>query len=211
MFARILVSLSLLCVSSLPVLAKNGPAEFGEISVYLKGDYGSSPALRTAFTAEVNRLMGSLGYHVNWPYHAINVPGTLVVVTAEGSCSPNTDESGSPENKPLASTQDSNGHVLPFVWIKCGDLNALLAPGLRAYPAAQDAKYGRALARVLAHEFFHILAQTPHHAESGIAQSAVSERNLLGLSFEFDEETRALLRINRKIASNAPASSTTGF
>lgn len=211
MFARILVALSLLCVSSLPVLAKNGPSESGELSVYLRGDFGSSPALRSAFTAEVNRLMGSLGYHVNWPYHAINVPGTLVVVTAEGSCSPNTDESASPENKPLASTQDSNGHVLPFVWIKCEDLNALLAPGLRGHPAAQDAKYGRALARVLAHEFFHILAQTPHHAESGIAQSAVSQRNLLGISFDFDEETRAIVRGNRKVASDAAPSVTIGF
>jgi hypothetical protein len=155
--------------------------------------------------------MGSLGYHVNWPYHAINVPGALVVVTAEGSCSPNTDESMVPENKPLASTQDSNGHVLPFVWVKCGVLNALLAPGLHGHPADQDAKYGRALGRVLAHEFFHILAQTPHHADSGIAQSSVSERNLLGTSFEFDEETRAILRGDRKVAAIAPASTPTGF
>ncbi len=211
MFARILVSLSLLCVSGLPVLAKNGPAESGEISVYLKGDFGTSPPLRTAFTAEVNRLMASLGYRVNWPYHAMNVPGTLVVVTAEGSCTTGGDASAELDNKPLASTQDANGHVLPFVWVKCAELNGLLAPGLRKDPPAQEARYGRALARVLAHELFHILAQTTHHAESGIAQTAVNEHNLLGLSFEFDEESRAILRGNRRVASNPPSASITGF
>jgi hypothetical protein len=179
--------------------------------VYLKGDFELSPPLRAALTAEVNRLMASVGYHVNWPYHAMNVPGSLIVVTAEGSCSPFSDESSSPENKPLASTQDANGHVLPFVWVKCAELNALLAPGLRANRAGQEAKYGRALARVLAHEMFHILAQTPHHAESGIAQSAVTERDLLGHQFEFDQESRAMIRGNRKVATGPQSSSSTGF
>jgi hypothetical protein len=89
-------------------------------------------------------------------------------------------------------------------------LNALLAPGLRANPTNLDALYGRALARVLAHELFHVLAQTPHHAESGVAQSAVTGRSLLGFRFEFDSASRAALRIGRK-AANGIAVSVTGF
>lgn len=205
MFARTAATFCLLCVSSLPVLAKSDRAQSGEVSVYLRGEFETSSSLRAAFTIEVNRLMATLGYRVNWPYHANNVPGTLILVTAEGSCSTASEASVSPEGKALASTQEVNGNILPFVWLKCAELNALLAPELRANRGGQEERYGRALARVLAHEMFHILAQTSHHAESGVAQRAVTARNLLGRQFEFDDEAHAILR---RAAANAGV---TGF
>jgi len=51
-----------------------------------------------------------------------------------------------------------------------------------------DVVFGRAIARVLAHELYHVLARTESHAAKGVAQRALSGSDLaadqLGLNPE---------------------------
>ncbi len=52
--------------------------------------------------------------------------------------------------------------------------------------------YGRAVGRVLAHELYHIFANTQHHG-SGVGKAAYTVDNLLGTVFQFDEKESAAL------------------
>jgi hypothetical protein len=42
------------------------------------------------------------------------------------------------------------------------------------------------MARLLAHEFYHVLAQTEHHTETGVAKARFSTADLLADHFHFE-------------------------
>src|SRR5580658_1469108 len=48
------------------------------------------------------------------------------------------------------------------------------------------AKYGQALARLLAHELYHVLNQTAGHAQTGIAKAQLTAAELVAERFQFD-------------------------
>ena len=50
----------------------------------------------------------------------------------------------------------------------------------------QPAVLGRALARVAAHEIYHIVAQTPEHEKSGLAKANLSSQELTANRLELD-------------------------
>ena len=52
----------------------------------------------------------------------------------------------------------------------------------------------RILARVLAHEIYHYLAQEKNHAANGVARNCLNIRELLSDGFTFDHETVTRLR-----------------
>jgi hypothetical protein len=71
----------------------------------------------------------------------------------------------------------------------------LLAPVFGDQPdSVREFVLGRALARVLAHELYHILTQSENHADSGVAKAALSVADLMGSRFEFDSATIGLIR-----------------
>jgi hypothetical protein len=93
-----------------------------------------------------------------------------------------------PHDKSLATTAITDSRVLPFSTVNCGALTRALQPVLVKEPGAQrDLLYGRALARVIAHELYHALSRTTCHAHSGIAKSAFSRDDLLGESLAASE------------------------
>ena len=53
-------------------------------------------------------------------------------------------------------------------------------------PQVEPATFGRALARVAAHEIYHIVAQTTEHQERGVAKAAFSVRDLMSARFDLD-------------------------
>jgi hypothetical protein len=73
---------------------------------------------------------------------------------------------------------------LPFGDIDCSALNTFLSPSLWRVPDKdRESVYARAVARLMAHELYHVIAQTTSHARSGVAE-------LLSDRFEFTESTR---------------------
>jgi hypothetical protein len=96
-----------------------------------------------------------------------------------------------------------DGKVLPFSWLDCTALNRFLAPVASAkQKAQQDELYGRSMARLLAHELYHVLAQTDDHAASGIAKARFSAADLLADHLDF--ETAELDRLRPPSAMQAP-------
>ena len=50
------------------------------------------------------------------------------------------------------------------------------------------------MARVVAHELYHVLMRTTEHARAGVARSCFSSSDLLAERFEFEAATLARLR-----------------
>ena len=89
----------------------------------------------------------------------------------------------------------TDGQVLPFSSLNCAALtNSVSAALAKEAGARRDFLYGRAMAGVVAHEFYHVLMRTTEHGRSGVARSCFSTSDLLTERFEFEGAALARLR-----------------
>jgi hypothetical protein len=112
------------------------------------------------------------------------VSGLLIVVKLVGNC----DMDGSPaylEPGPLGWAHEVNGTILPFSDLACDNLRGAVEAAIAdGNPVRGNVLLGRAMGRVLAHELYHIVADTPQHGHEGVAQAALSPRELTSGSLE---------------------------
>jgi hypothetical protein len=99
----------------------------------------------------------------------------------------------------------SDGQILPFTDVACDRVRDFLQAGLLTFPVEdREQKYGRALGRVLAHELYHIFANTLRHGSVGVAKESYSVLDLLSDDFQFQaKETRMLQTSRPKPAAEA--------
>jgi hypothetical protein len=133
---------------------------------------------------EMNREAGrilkrsgiSLRSRIGPPPHA--VPGLLVVVKLVGQC----DMDGTTaylEPGPLGWSHEVNGDIIPFSDLACENLRGAVEAAIaQGNPLRANVLLGRAMGRVLAHELYHIVGDTAAHAREGVAQPALSPREL---------------------------------
>ena len=62
--------------------------------------------------------------------------------------------------------------------------------------ALRDYLYGRAMARIAAHELYHVMMGSRDHGREGVAKPSISTADLLDERFDFDRI--ALSRLRRK-------------
>jgi hypothetical protein len=160
---------------------------------------------------ELAQLMQTAGYLPAWFDASTPIPGSgvplLAVVGFDGSCSLPPGGASSPAETGdlgrLATTAVSNSHVMPFISVDCNKLTDLLAPGLASEPAGRRGYlYGRALARVVAHELYHALLDTACHSRNGIAKAAFTAHDLLSVGFAFEEDS--LVKLENRAAVSSP-------
>ena len=182
MSARLLATFCLI-LGSVPAFADT------ELVVYLKADANQPAAPIDHMKRELTSLMHSAGYRVEWGGESRSP--FLVVVELTGTCAlsagyPGRDTPVS-AGAALASTNVTDGQVLPFASVTCAALTRSLSNALAHDVAAQrDYYYGRALARVIAHEFYHILMRTTDHSRNGVSRSCFSTADLVSERFEFE-------------------------
>jgi hypothetical protein len=194
MYARLLATVCLHFVILCAARADSGVPASDALEVYLKGQETSTPDVLAAMSQELNALMETAGYRVIW-HGAADPPSSagaqnLVIVELRGLCMAQFSSTAIkplPWTVPLASSSVVDGKVLPFSWMDCTALNRFLAPVASAKQRAeQDDLYGRSMARLLAHEFYHVLAQTNDHAPAGIAKARFSTADLLADHLDFE-------------------------
>jgi hypothetical protein len=201
MYARLLAMLCLLFVILSAARADSGVPASDALEVYIKGQEASTPDVLAAMNRELNALMVTAGYHIIWRGAADPPSSTgaehLVIVELRGVCMAQFATIASKPLSwtiPLASSSVVDGKVLPFSWVDCAALNRFLAPVAAVKPKAeQDDLYGRSMARLLAHELYHVLAKTDDHAPAGVAKARFSTADLLADHLDF--ETVALDRL----------------
>jgi hypothetical protein len=152
---------------------------------------------------ELSGMMQAAGYRVVYgdpraPLRNAAV-SALVVMDLRGRCGMPAGnyrvEPSATSGADLAETAVSNGVVLPFSHINCGNLTRLVSPVLAEEVATRrDFLCGRAMARVAVHELYHVMLGSLKHRREGIAKPSFSVADLLDEYFDFDCVTLALLR-----------------
>jgi hypothetical protein len=76
-----------------------------------------------------------------------------------------------------------NGKVLPFADLACDKLRGVVEAST-SDQSRGNVLLGRAMGRVLAHELYHITADTSEHGREGVAQAALTLNELTSGSLE---------------------------
>jgi hypothetical protein len=200
MSARLL-ALCCLFILVMPVgmAASDGPSG-PELLVYLRADVRQSPAPLAWMKRELTPLMQSAGYRIEWrdSQTAGAVPSVpqLVVVELRGTCGlSNGTATVSDDLNQLAATAITDGHVLPFATVNCANLNHTLGASFATEAGARrDFLYGRAMARVVAHELYHMIVGTKDHTVDGVSKPCFNMTDLTAERFVFEPAVLAKFR-----------------
>ena len=115
----------------------------------------------------------------SWP--DTPVMGDLLLFKMKGTCTMNAMPVGalSDERGPLAMTHSVNGELLPFGEVECDRVRTALQRTVgRGNPEAHQTEYGIALARVMAHEIYHMLEKSAAHTKEGLSKESLSSAEL---------------------------------
>lgn len=171
------------------------------ITVVLQAPESASPAAMDALKTEMRAIMHDSGVELNLRESNVRtgeVFPDLIVVKLTGRCATDAmpvmfDERG-PEG--LAFTHSSDRYLLPFAEVPCDRVRAAIRTAMWGddYRRA-NFLLGRALARVISHEFYHILAKTKAHGRTGIAQHTLSAYQLISDKLRLDAPDANLIRM----------------
>lgn len=163
------------------------------LEVYFKAESGQSPQLISIIKEELSAIMRPAGYEVRWgsPQSSSSGGGSsaLAWIEFQGVCGETSRWDGPPvvsPDGPLGSAEVEGNRVLPFISVNCERLNGMLEKSLRRFPSTLRRYHsGRAAARIIAHELYHVLSDAQQHTPSGITKDQFSAQDLLSSEFGF--------------------------
>jgi hypothetical protein len=169
--------LAILCAPA-PVLAAS------PVTLVLQFDQAYSTQSLNVMKREVASIVSDSGIKVDWrllaDLHSSDSFESLVVVHFHGACTMEPAPPLGDERGYYGMTYVSDGAVQPFSEVECGKIgNSIRAAMSKRQWRDRDSILGRALGRVLAHELFHMLAKSQHHAGEGVTKSALSPAQLI--------------------------------
>jgi hypothetical protein len=173
------------------------------IALYLDFQFQPAAPVLAALQEEVDVIMAPMGTEFEWrslkAVTGSEVSVQLAVVKFLGRCETIGFGGIHPlKRNALGWTHVSDGAILPFADIDCDGIrqflrNSLLSVESKLRPEA----YGRAIGRVLAHELYHIFANTAHHGSTGVGTAVYSVQDLLSPEFHFETHESEALRGGR--------------
>jgi hypothetical protein len=113
--------------------------------------------------------------------------------------------------QPLGVTDVADGQVLPFGAVDCDRLRQFVGPLMKSLSLEEkNAVLGRAMARVGAHEIYHILTGSEEHARRGIARASHSRAELTAPIFAFARAETNWLRAWAAVPAHQPSVAAVG-
>lgn len=192
---------SCLALAVLPALCE----ERQELPAILYTNYQqpAPPAIVGALEDEVDAIMSQMGRHYEWrslkANHGNEVSAELAVLTFKGRCDIDLLQPKEVQPGALGWTHVSDGVILPFSDIDCDRVRGFVQKQLLRAPAVdRELFFGRALGRVVAHELYHIFANTAHHGSDGVGKPAYTVQDLLTDEFRFEEREENALKAKGK-------------
>jgi hypothetical protein len=187
-----------LALVAVPPLGGHTKGDLAPIALYSEFERDPPKAVKAALLDELGSIMTPLGLRFEWRdlRGARDEEPTieLAVISFKGHCDVAGLEPHSVSPGALGWTHISDGEILPFSDVDCDGIRGFLQRSLLMLPASgREEAFGRALARVLAHELYHIFADTTRHGSCGIGKEAYTVHDLLANDFRFENrEFRAL-------------------
>lgn len=178
----------------------SGPA----VAIFYSFETTPSEDAMLQMKQELYRILAPSGMHLVWRQINENQGNEtfpeVLVLRFRGSCemsAPMINGELGPESAvhELAETQRSEGRMLPFGEVECDQLRRYLIPTVSSdRPVVRNMIFGRAMARVVAHEMFHMLIGATVHAKQGIFRAAHSRDDLTAKTFDFGRPELAKLK-----------------
>ena len=171
------------------------------LTVLVDYDRPAAPATVKALESELASIMAASEIRVSLKNRAELADHeqfeNVVLFHMRGTCSMKAMPVGalSDERGPLAMTYSVNGELLPFGEVQCDRVRASVrrTVGL-SDPEAHEPEFGVALARVMAHEVYHMVAHTADHSHAGVAKAALSSRELTGKRLDLDPAAKSAIQ-----------------
>ena len=186
----------------LPGWSETRGATFAPITLYVQFQQEAPEQVLLGIQDELESIMEPIGLRFEWRELAKaghEVSSELAVVSFKGRCDLGGVNARSKFEGALGWTHVSDGMILPFTDVSCDRVREFTQSGLIAIGTEErEEKYGRALGRVLAHELYHIFANTVRHGSMGIAKESYSVQDLLTDDFQFREKELRLLQSGRQ-------------
>lgn len=169
---------------------------------------------RTSTTAiremqrEIDRLYRDVQVPILWHelsgYHSVGETPRIVFIRFLGDCrAVRMPPTHTVAGIALAGVSRVDGRMLPLVTVDCDRVAGYLWPSMTGPERARgDAAFGRALARVVAHELYHCLTGTAKHSRSALFRADISAKALLAGELDFGADEIANLR--RALARGIP-------
>jgi len=154
------------------------------VGVYLSFDALPESVSVEVMKSAVERLLKPAGIALAWRMTAENSGkeafAGLAVLRFKGRCLPTAPGpiNGFGEINILATTDESHGQLLPYTDVECDQVRKALA---YVPQRSRQRALGIALGRVVAHELYHILANTATHAAEGLAKASQLLPDLVSL------------------------------
>jgi hypothetical protein len=192
----------------LPACGGGWPTPSLPITLYTDFQQAPPLAVMDVMRGELDAIMLPAGFRFDWLSLAEagrHVTAELAVIYFKGECDAQGLRPGWGYPGALGWTNISDGRIQPFIEIDCEGVRLLLERDLIGAPEPRrDPTFGRAIARVLAHELYHFLASTRKHTSAGIAKAVFTPEDLLAPTLRFGEkEYAALLNRRGKLVAQA--------
>jgi hypothetical protein len=174
------VCATLLAIFCAPAPVMAAPA----VTLVLQFDQGYSTESLGVMEREVASIVSESGIKVDWrmlgDVRSSDSFESLVVVRFRGACNMEPAAPAIDPRRYYGFTHVSDGAVLPFGEVECDKIsNSIRTAMSKQQWRERDSILGRALGRVVAHELFHMLAKSQHHADEGVTRSALSPAQLI--------------------------------
>ncbi len=172
------------------------------VTVVMRFEEAFPPVTMHVMKTELQHILHRSGVRLDWRVYpemlGKELSNSFAVVHFKGKCE--VDDSVPVASAILAQTDTLDGNIIPYAEVHCDRIQEMLHGTLtdEGFPQ-REALLGRALARVLAHELYHILTRTKEHGQNGIAKPSLRPRDLVDAILEFDKSE--LDEIRESVAS----------
>src|SRR5579871_5771844 len=154
------------------------------VDIYTQFEHRASNLSLENMKVELQEIMKPAGLNLEW--HSLQEAtgkgeaSQILVVHFEGECASDQLETATVKTGPLGWTSVSDGEVLPFSYVDCDQIRHLMITSLSAVvPGEREYLLGRAMARVLAHEMYHVFTNSTQHSSQGIGKAVYSSTELV--------------------------------
>lgn len=163
------------------------------VGIFYEFEEEPTPAAYEAMIKETRALFDPAGIQVVWRKRGTATGAEafskVLFLKFKGACkaalAPTVDTDEFRETVRLGASRVAGKTVLPVAEVNCGEIQRFV----QTAPAKQRGiALGWAMARVTAHELYHVLLQTLDHGRHGLSKAVVSASELAGQSFSFDHK-----------------------